>query len=224
MIRIRPHRRTSAGFTLVELMIVMIVMSILSLVLANFIVTWLQASSAAQERSSLLTSAEDAVDKINADIRVSGSADTNNRWADQYASGGQYSWQSDGQTLVLAKVAMDSAHNVIFSDQANYITQKDNVIYFISGTTLYRRTLASDSANDAAVTTCPAANATSTCPADTVVAKGVSSWLVTYFDADQNVVTPANARSVQVAMTLSSKVNSQTVNASYTSRMVFRNK
>ena len=216
--------KRQAGFTLVELLVVMIVMGILSLTLANFVVTWLQASSASQERTALLTDAENALDNVGADIRLSGSVDTNNRWADTYAPGGSYGWQSGSQTLVLAKIAVDSSNNVIFSDQANYITQKDDEVYYLSGTTLYRRTLASDSSNDAAVTTCPAVDATKTCPADTVVATGVSNWAVTYYDLNNNVVTPSDARSVQVAITLSAQVNSQTVSTSYTSRMVFRNK
>ena len=213
-----------SGFTLVELLIVMIVVGILSLTLANFVVTWLQASSASQERTSLLTDAENALDKVNTDIRLSGSVDDTNRWADPYSPSGSYGWQSGTQTLVLAKIATDSSNNVIFSDQANYITQKDDEVYYLSGTTLYRRTLASDSSNDAAITTCPAADATSTCPADTVVATGVSSWSVTYYDLNNNVVTPSDARSVQISITLSAQVNSKTVSTSYTSRMVFRNK
>lgn len=213
-----------AGFTLVELLVVLIVIGILSLTLANFVVTWLQASSASQERTALLTDAENALDSVNADIRLSGSVDDTNRWADANAPGNSYGWQSGSQTLVLAKIAVDSSNNVIFSDQANYITQKDDEVYYLSGTTLYRRTLASDSSNDAAVTTCPPASATKTCPADTTVATGVSSWSVAYYDLNNNVVTPSDARSVQISITLKAQVNSQTVSTSYTSRMVFRNK
>jgi len=205
------------------MLVVMLVMSVLSLSLANFITTWLQASSLAQKRADLLTSAETALDTVTGDIRLSGNADLNNRWADANAPGNQYGWQSGSQTLVLAKVAVDSSNNIIFSDPSKYISQKDNEVYFLSGSTLYRRTLESDSANDAATTTCPAAVASSSCPADTVVATNVANWSVTYYDASGVVVSPTDARAVQISVTLNSKLNAQTISASYTTRMVFRN-
>lgn len=220
------RQRKEAGFTLIELLVTLLIISILSLSLANFIATWLQASSLAQARASLLSNAEGALDTINTDIQLSGDADQNNRWPDANAPNAPtdpLSWQSGSQTLVLAKVALDKTQNVIFSDPAKYITQKDNVIYYLSGSTLYRRILVSPGPNDAAVTTCPAANATASCPADKVIATGVSSFAVGYYDANENIVTPANARSIQLSITMSSVQNGHTIGASYNTRMVFRN-
>lgn len=216
-------RHKAQGFTVVELLVVMVVISILSLTLANFITTWLQASTLAQKRADLLTTAETALDAITTDVRLSGSVDDNNRWADTYGPGGQYGWQSGSQTVVLAKVAVDAGNNIIFSDPSKYISQKDNEIYYLSGSTLYRRTLKSDSTNDVATTTCPAANATASCPADTVIATGVSNWSLTYYDANDMIVTPTDARSVQASITISGSLNTQTISATYTTRMVFRN-
>lgn len=217
--------RLQQGFTLIELLAVMIVMSILSLMLANFIITWLDAANIAQDRADLLANTENALDTVTNDIRLSGSADQNNRWTDANGpSGNQFGWASGAQVLVLAKAAVDSSNNIIFSDPAKYISQKDNEIYYLSGTTLYRRTLASDSANDAATTTCPPSSATASCPADKIVATGVSSLTFTYYDASENIVSPADARSVQVAITLTKLQNGTTISASYTARMVFRNK
>lgn len=216
-------KNNQQGFSLVELLVTMIVMSILSLTLANFIATWLQTASTTQARADLLTNAESALDTIANDIRLSGSVDQNNRWADNYSPSGQYGWQSSGTVLVLAKVATDNSNNILFSDAAKYISQKDNEIYFVSGSTLYRRTLASSDATDSAITTCPSANATASCPADKVVATNVASFGLTYYDADENVVTAANARSVEAAITISTTKSGKQVSASYTTRMVFRN-
>lgn len=217
-------KRSEHGFTLIEMLVTTVIISILSLTLANFITTWLQESSIANARVSLLSNAEYALDTVTSDIRLSGSVDENNRWPDANGPGGQqYGWASGSQTLILAKIATTKSNSVIYSDQAEYITQKDDEVYFLSGTTLYRRTLASGVSGDAAVTTCPASDATSSCPVDKTVATGVKSWTVSYYDQNGSVTTVANARSVQLAITLSQSVDSQNITASYTTRMVFRN-
>lgn len=218
------RQHSSAGFSLIELLVVMVIISVLSITLALFVTTWAQSASLAQRRANLLTNAESALDNVNTDTQLSGSADEANRWSDPNGPGGNpFGWQSNGQTLVLAKIATNTSNDVIFSDPVKYVTQKDNAVYYLSGTTLYRRTLASNSAGDSATTTCPPASQTPSCPADTTVATGVSSWSLTYYDANDQVVTPGNARSVQVSITLSDRLNTQTISASYTTRMVFRN-
>jgi prepilin-type N-terminal cleavage/methylation domain-containing protein len=214
---------SEGGYTLVELLVTMIIISILSLGIVSFFTGWLQVESLAQSRSDLLLTAENALDMITNDIKLSGEVDINNRWADQYAPGGSYGWASGSQVLVLAKIATDKSNNVIYSDASKYISQKDNEVYFLSGTTLYRRTLQSDDPTDAAVTTCPAADASPSCPADTVVATGVSNFSVTYYDADENIVAPSSARSVQLSITISSSTGGKKTSATYATRMVFRN-
>lgn len=220
----KTTNQNEQGFTLIEMLVVTVIISVLSLTLANFVITWLQAESLANARTSLLQNAENALDTVTSDIKLSGSVDTTNRWPDPNGpSGNQFGWSSGSQTLILARVALTKNNAVIFSDPSEYISQKDNEIYYLSGSTLYRRTLASTSTGDVAVTTCPPALATKTCPADKTVATGVSSWSVAYYDENGDVTTAADARSVQIAITLISKVNTQTISESYTTRMVFRN-
>lgn len=216
---------TEEGFTLVEMLVTMTIIGILALGIANFIVTWLASATLSSTKANLLSNAELALDTMSQDIRLSGDVDATNRWADTNGPGGnQYGWSSGTSTVILAKIATDKTNNVIYSDAAKYIPQKDDEIYYLSGTTLYRRTLKSDSANDSAVTTCPPASATASCPADTTIATNVSSWSVAYYDNTGTVTaTPDNARSVQIAITISTKVNNRTVSQTYTTRMVFRN-
>lgn len=211
------------GFTLVELTIVMIIMGIMSLTLAAFISNWLQTSGLDSTRTILLTNAQTALDTITNDIMLSGNVDQTNRWPDPNGPGGQFGWQSNSQTLILAKVATTSNGSPIFLDSADYITQKDDVIYYLSGTTLYRRTLASNSANDSAITTCPPDDASSTCPADTTIATGVTNWSVAYYGSSGALVSPSNATSIQLSITITGSFENQTISASYSTRMVFRN-
>jgi prepilin-type N-terminal cleavage/methylation domain-containing protein len=219
----RPASQSQDGFTLIEMLVTMVVISILSLTVANFIADWLQNSSLAQKRASLLSNAEQALDTINTDIRLSGDADQTNRWADPNAPGGKYSWHSTSDTLVLAKAAIDKHGHIIFSDPSHYISKKDNEIYYLDGHTLYRRTLASKDTSDRATTTCPSASSSSDCPPDKTVATDVRNFAVTYYDADNHTVQPADARSIQLNITLAEQLNDKTIKASYKTRMVFRN-
>lgn len=211
------------GFTLVEMLITITLVSALSLIMANFIANWMQIANLAQARATLLTNAQNALDNISNDIRLSGSADLNNRWPDVNAPGNQFGWQSDSDTLVLAKIATDSQKSVIFSDPAQYVTEKDNAVYYVSGQKLYRRIIASDDPNTAAITTCPPLSATASCPADSKIGEDVTAFSVTYYDADDQVVAPDHARAVQLSITISQEKGGEQVDATYATRMVFRN-
>lgn len=222
----KAHRNFSRqrGFTLTEMLITITLVSILSLTIANFVADWLQTASLSQARTLLLSNAQDALDNISEDIRLSGIADLNNRWPDPNGPGGnQYGWTSDGTTLVLGRIATDASDNVIYDDPVNYISEKDNVVYYVTDKKLYQRIIASDDPNTAAVTTCPPASATASCPADRKIAQDVTSFSISYYNADDEVVVPDESRAVQLTITLSESIGGQTVTATYTTRMVFRN-
>lgn len=221
--------KDQAGFTLIELLIVLLVVSILSLALSNFIATWLIASGQANASSALQTNVETALDQITLDIELSGSAESSPHNNDPNAPSG--GWQYGPTTLILAHIATNSSGNAIYVNSIyKYITVKDDYIYYLSGTTLYRRIISSGVSGDTAVTTCPPSLATATCPADKTIATGVTYWTAAYYNGDNSTtntdgsaVTPAQARSIQPSLTITSTYDGHTINASYTTRMVFRN-
>lgn len=211
------------GFTLVEMLITITLVSILSLLMANFIANWLQISDLSQARTNLLSNAQNALDTVTNDIKLSGGADQNNRWPDANAPGNEFGWESNSSVLVLAKVATTADNNVIFSDPTQYVTEKDNIVYYVADKKLYRRVIAADDPNTAAVTTCPQATASESCPADSKVGEDITAFSATYYDANDQVVTPDEARAVQLSVTVSQTKGGEDITASYTTRMVFRN-
>ncbi|HVU59583.1 MAG TPA: type II secretion system protein [Candidatus Saccharimonadales bacterium] len=213
------------GFTLLELLVGMIVAVLLTGVIMGFVVTQLRNSTIATAKQQLLQQAELGLDSVTKDIRLSANADANNRWPDTYAPdpNNQYSWASSSSVLILASQAQDSSGNILFQDPNRYITAKDNHIYFVQNGTLYRRTLASTMTGNAAKTTCPAADASSSCPADRDVLDNVTAFSVSYRDASNQSVTPTNARSIIVSVTLGTTKYGESISASYSEQMVFRN-
>lgn len=216
----------SRGFTTVELTIAVSVIAILSITLLVFFANNLRQYAIANARADLLNEAQITLESINEDIRLSAVADENNRWEDENApvAGDMFSWQSDADTLVLATAAMDADDNILFSDPAQYISWKNNHIYYLDGDVLYRRILAAPVDGNAAATTCPPAAATSDCPADKVMLNSkVDKFIVRYIDGDNNEVAPASARSIELEIGISRRAYGQTISAEYTTRMVFRN-
>lgn len=214
------------GFTLVEVLTTLLVAGIVITILMTFAMTSLVQYAIAETRAGLLGEMQLSLDIANNDIRLSASADENNRYPDSNAPGAPtnlYSWQSNSNTLVLAKAAADTGGNIMFDDPLNYISVKDNVIYFVANGTLYKRVIAAPVDNNNAVTTCPPASATSSCPADRRLLDNVTNFSVRYLDSQNNEVTPPNARSIELSATTSQEKYGRDVSVSYTTRMVFRN-
>lgn len=211
------------GFTVTELAIGISVAAILMTLIFGFMTNSLVQYSNDTNRANLLNSAQTGFEIITNDIRLSANADINNRWPDANGPSGDFSWTSDNDTLVLATATEDTNGNIVFADQANYISQKNNVIYFLQNGTLYRRVLAAPVANNDAKTTCPSSLSSTSCPADKAILENVQDFAIKYIDEQGTEVTPADARAIELYAKLEKKTFSEPVTVDYTTRMVFRN-
>ena len=222
----RAVRATDAGFTIVELLVALTVTGLVIGIMMNFMLNNLVQSSVQSAHANLLRESQQTLDLVANDIQLSANADQNNRWPDANAPSAPlntFSWASNSTTLVLATAATTSSKTIIFSDPLKYITQKNNIIYFVQNKTLYKRTVAASVAGNGAKTSCPKSIATSLCPADKELVHDVSSFSVNYLDGDNQSVTPSNARSIELTLKLSAKTYRQVISETYTTRMVFRN-
>lgn len=212
------------GFTLVEVVITVSVVGIVLGIVSLFAINSLTQSSVQSARADLLGESQIALDNIISDVRLSAGADDNNRHPDPN-NGGDLSmdWQSDATTLVLATAAVDNNNDIIFSDPVMYISEKNNVIYFVDQGVLYERVLASDAEGNNAKTTCPKNLSSEGCPEDKVMLNNVTKFEVKYFDNNDTEVTPTNARSVEISVETNVKKFGRDIKAEYVTRAVFRN-
>ena len=215
------------GYTLVELLVACAITSILLIGMITFMVNSIANNSIREARADLLREAQLALDVIVKDIRLSANVDVNNRLVDinspdAIATGG-LGWESDTNTLVLATAAQDTSGNIIFSDPSHYITEKNNIIYYIVEDILYKRTLASDATDNDFISSCPPDIATSECPADRLSVDNVQSLTFRYYDATDTEVEPEFARSVEVDLTLRRERYGRPIEVTYSTRTVFRN-
>lgn len=225
MIRISRNPNQS-GMTLVELLIALVITGLLMTVIVGFSTDKLRDSALQGAKNDLLTNAQTGLNRVTNDIRLANSADDQNRWSDNNAPGAPgdlYSWNSSASVLILAIAAQDSSGNILFDDAHDYVSAKNNSIYYVSNGTLWRRTLAAPKTGNAATTSCPSSTANATCPADRRVLDDVSDFQVTYYDGSDQQVDPSSARSIKLQVTLTRHVYGQNITVSYTTRMVFRN-
>ncbi|MGH7142460.1 MAG: PulJ/GspJ family protein [Candidatus Saccharimonadales bacterium] len=215
---------TESGFTIVELLVSMIVSVILAGAILGYMANQIAQSTVATAKVALLNQDETGLNRINTDVRLSSNADAANRWPDPYAptSGNEYSWTSNSTTLILATAAQNSSGAILWQDASEYIPYKNNIIYFVQNNTLYKRILAAQVSGNAVTNTCPAEDATATCPADEVILNNVSSFTVSYLDGNGDSVTPTNARSIVLQISLAATAFHQSITASYSTQMVFR--
>lgn len=218
--------RRQDGFTMVEVLVAVSVTTLLLIVIGDFMMRSLQTSTKETAQANILREVQLTLDFVATDVRLSANADQNNRNPDANSPGGtgnQFGWASSSTTLVLATAATTNSGAIIFSDPANYVTTKNNIVYFVSNGTLYKRIIAASVAGNSAKTTCPAAKITASCPGDKELLHNVSYFTVRYVDGSNNSVTPTNARSVEISLKAARTQYKQTQSASYTTRMVFRN-
>lgn len=216
--------RSMRGFTLVELVVVTAVISIMSILIANFVAGRIKDNAIKNAQADLQLQTQLALDNVNREIQTSANVDGTNRWEDQNppTTGNPYSWSSDGDTLVLANPTIDTNEQVVFEDPQAYISYKDNIIYFVSGGTLFRRTLAAPVGGNKRSTTCP--QEVENCPQDdALLAANIEDFEIHYYDASDNEVTPADARSVAVRLKVSKEIYGRTLEVDETVRSVFRN-
>ncbi len=223
------HRRilSEHGYTLMELVVATAVAGILLLGIMTFLTTTLVNNSIRSARADLLREAQLTLDVLTRDIRLSANVDETNRWEDDFSPDADITnglgWVSDESTLVLATVAEDIDRNILFQDATHYITHKNNNIYFVDNGSLYKRTLAAPIDNNRSASTCPADEASPSCPADRRLVQNVRSFTVRYFNSMDEEVAASMARSVEVSLSLQATKYGREVTADYTTRTVFRN-
>lgn len=220
-------KKRQDGFTLTELLVAISVTSLLFVGIMTFLVTTLADNSVRQARADLLRETQLTLDSLTKDIRLSANVDDKNTVADSNSPDAATKfgrgWESNANTLILSKSVEDNDKNIVFQDAAHYVTEKNNIVYFLNDRVLYKRTIAANVANNRNTTSCPKTSSSATCPADVELVHNVESFNLRYFDGMNDEVNPDEARSVETTLVLLKEKYGKQIKATYTTRTVFRN-
>lgn len=208
MMHLRRNQLNARGFTLVELMIVMVLTLMLSGLVMTFFIDFWGSTASLENDSETFVGREDAGDALREYFNAStgliiqnGIADNHTLNTDPANGSGQYwtplhaipgttAMPATGTTPVLYYTApsVDSSRNFIMNGTQPY---QDNFVLYMNASTksLMLRSLANPSATgDRVTTSCPPAQATSSCPADKTIATDISSVSTRYFSRSGNTI------------------------------------
>lgn len=230
----RLHDAT--GFTLIEILVICPILMVVIAYVMNYLFSQYGQLTAQQGVINLQLQAQEVTFAMQDDVFFSNAFTTtiNSNLSDPFAPSGGWKATTVPQTLILSNPALTASHrnpnrqpvyiNTHGCSPEATLEQNDplynDTIYFVSGSDLYKRTLTAPSSLATCGTSyvpqsCPTANASSSCPADTLLTDKLSSFQLTYYNAsDQVVTTPEQATKIKVDVTLADTVFAQNITAS----------
>ncbi len=216
--------QAQAGFTIAELMIATAIIGLLivpaMLVILYFYGATIQNSAQAQ----LAVESQNVLRSIVEELRVSSGVRDSNTITDPNEPSGGWTTSNASLVLIISSPATDLSNNYI-TDPNTGGPYQNELVYFATGGTLYKRYLANSGATgNRNRTSCPAASASSTCPADIVLSNHFKTMTFTFYDQDGSTTTTlANARSVLMDIQMEEKVFGRTMNFQNKIRVTLRN-
>lgn len=218
------HQLDERAFTIVELILATAISSILSVVMFTISVYYFGSTLQAHAAAEMSLESQLILTQLVEDIRLSDGIALTNSITDVNAPPGGWITNDPSNILIIESPAIDSARNIIY-DPATNLPYRNEFIYYSSGLAMYKRVLKNtDAPGNIAVTTCPPANATSSCPADKVFTNSMTNLTFTFYDVnDLPTADPTQARSANLVVSMSRRVYGKTLTLANSTRTTLRN-
>lgn len=218
----RLHR--SSGFTLVELNLSLIILSILTVGLLTVFTNFFVIMTRTNALVDMTVDSQGLLRTVVEELRYGAGVRQSNTISDANAPAGGWDTDNANFVIVIAVPASDSDRNYII-DSATGSPYMNELVYYKNGSTLYKRVLAHpDATGNALKTSCPAALANGSCPADRRLVDDVSTMLFTLYDQDNATTNdPLTARSIKIDLLLQRDTFGQPLSYDNTVRITLRN-
>ena len=217
-------KRNSLGYTVPELAVSIVVLGILITSLLAFTTYYFVNVT---RNNAFVTMSADSQNLLRAmveQLRYGAGVRQSNTITDANAPVGGWNTSNANFVIIIAVPAEDSDDNYII-DEATGSPYNNELVYFKSGTTLYRRTLAHPDANGNTFrTSCPAGSVSESCPPDSKLVESLEDMVFTLYDQDNNITTdPLLARSVKIDLALEKETFGQPLTLDNSIRVTLRN-
>lgn len=196
-------KTSQPGFTVVELLISISVIGILMISVMAVTLNYYVLISRTNLRTDMVNDSQNLLRSTVEAIRYGAGVRQSATITDPNAPAGGWNTSNSAFVIIIAVPTLDSDDNYII-DSTTGQPYNNELVYYKSGSLLYRRTLKNTSAvGNTAVQTCPPASATPGCPADTKLLENLSSMAFVLYDQDDAVTTdPLITRSVKINLSM----------------------
>lgn len=228
----RHFNNDETGFTLVELLVMAPIMIVTIVLLMSYMFNQFGQLTQQGAQVNLQVDAQAITFSMQDDIFFASNfaKNINAGLSDTYQPSGGWSYNTTPQTLIISTLALTQSHrsadrepvyiNTEGCDEANLINNSElynNIIYFVSGTKLYKRILSAPTGVATCGTShqkqsCPEANATTGCPRDRLLTDKLNSFTITYLDTNNTTVSdPETAERVKIDLQLKDRAFAEDV-------------
>lgn len=214
-----------AGFTLVEMTVAVAVMAIIGVTFLGLIAYYFVTISRNNALAEMTITSQNLLRTTVENIRYGDGVRQTNTISDPNGPSGGWNTSNSTFVIIIAVPALDNSHNYII-DPSTGSPYMNELVYYKNGSTLMERVLANPAATGNRLeTSCPPASASSSCPADPVLATYVNSMTFTLYDQNANITTDAtSARSVAINLSMQRNAPGNPITVSNSIRVTLRNR
>ncbi len=212
------------GFTIPELMVSLGVASILTVIMITITLYFYADILRQQAIAEIAVESQGILRRLVEDIRTADSIHTTNAIADANSPSGGWQTSDPNNVMIIASPAFDSNRQIIYSPTDN-LPYENELIYYGSGSVIAKRTLKNpDALGNSAITTCPEAATSSSCPADIGLSTSLENLQFVFYDVNNQVTTTAsNTRSVSITLRMKRRLYGRDIQFDNTIRTTLRN-
>lgn len=214
----------SRGFTITELLIAISVAVIIAGVLFTITFRYYVETVKAEVTSQMALDSQSLLTQLTEDIRLADAIADTNQITDSNGPGGGWMTNDPSNIIIIESPAIDSNRDLIYDSLSGY-PYSNEFVYFTDENTMYKRVLKNDDASgNIAVTTCPLAQVTESCPRDKIFSENVDNLTFQFYDINNSPTSNADqARSVSFTVEMSKEVYGETLSLANSTRITLRN-
>lgn len=197
------NTKTASGFTIPELVVSMVITGIIMVSLLSIVTYFFGIITRNSFMVEMSVDSQNLLRSTVEELRYGAGVRQSNVIFDANSPVGGWNTSNTSFIIIIAVPAVNSTNDYII-DPLTGDPYNNELVYFKTGTTLYKRTLAHTSATgNRLITSCPAALATPSCPADKKLIDNVDDMIFTLYDQDNALtIDPLLARSVKINLLL----------------------